>query len=998
MRFIINLPQEELESVERICFQVEEGQWYYEDFIRPLDPDLPSLNLRNFCLRIFQHCPLLSEFSPYHHATAFEEFLAYKTRVPVRGAIMLNQAMDQVILVKGWKKGANWSFPRGKINKDESDLACAIREVYEETGYDVEAAGLVGPQAEMKYIDVVIQHQHLRLYVFPGVPMDTQFEAKTRKEISKIDWWKLSELPTLKKKKQHQEGRGEDLALNANKFYMVAPFLVPLKKWISQQKRLMKLDSMDQVLHPIEDENEQLPLDIDGVKGDRGNSTSEDMSRLLAGLRQPPQEPNSEPVPTFITTSSADEASLQLKTLLRVSTEQSTEVNAPSPAQESDASTLLALLRGEKPKTQHVEPQTPLELATDSSAVPESPKPQHMMKPRLAALPRPPVFQFDRNRDDQKPINQSIMPNTKVAKTLAPQDQQASIMAWKSFETTSAEQEAERKRLLSEKQADQLAREEQTGVRNKPRLPVMSETWRQVKVHDVSSMHQARQRQVVNVLERPVGDLAESQDVTEYRQAQQRATFDSAFQPTAAPYQVTSNVEPSDKSQYQDIYRPTIPAANKLPMPKLTSHSSSLLDLFKKGPTRKDESVLEPVSGSSTPAIRLPTDRNAMVDGEIGEQQPYVSGDRRRSELFSAPPSTLQSTVQKTSDSKVPQSAHQASLLELFRRPLVPADATTQPSQVTLDVPVDIVELSAMPSPSRSKHIAKANSGGRQRKSSMQIGEPNHPRKKVVNHSNPPVSATVNGPLNVPQFEMIARRADTSSIQKSSPVREVKKSPVTILARPSTAKANEQIGLPESLIRDGQYGKAPVPPSAGLNGNNNNQPQNFQPKILRRPPPSAENPAIPPPGSAQSSTHLSNGERDPATPLASSDQQSTMKPEHKATLLSLFTNTKSSLPSPSSQYISRPDFSAFVSPIATQPPNSFPLLSERLSSNVNAAIPSPGNMLPPSYKGPEALPSSVGTSRINSWERQTPAKKVTNDVDRNFLLGYLDGVAKKEGR
>src|SRR5947207_976350 len=71
VRFIINLPQEELESVERICFQVEEAQWFYEDFVRPLDPTLPSMTLRNFCLRIFQHCPLLSKFSQYHHMTAF---------------------------------------------------------------------------------------------------------------------------------------------------------------------------------------------------------------------------------------------------------------------------------------------------------------------------------------------------------------------------------------------------------------------------------------------------------------------------------------------------------------------------------------------------------------------------------------------------------------------------------------------------------------------------------------------------------------------------------------------------------------------------------------------------------------------------------------------------------------------------------------------------------------------------------------------------------------
>ncbi|KAJ5629699.1 hypothetical protein N7528_003356 [Penicillium herquei] len=234
VRFIINLPREELESVERICFQVEEAQWFYEDFIRPLDPALPSLSLRAFALRIFQHCPLMSQWSHYHHMTAFSEFLAYKTRVPVRGAILLNQDMDEVVLVKGWKKGANWSFPRGKINKGEKDLDCAIREVYEETGFDVRAANLVPEDDDVKYIEISMREQHMRLYVFRGVSRDTHFEPRTRKEISKIEWYKLSELPTLRKNKQD-----EGLAVaNANKFYMVAPFLNQLKKWIAQQKRI----------------------------------------------------------------------------------------------------------------------------------------------------------------------------------------------------------------------------------------------------------------------------------------------------------------------------------------------------------------------------------------------------------------------------------------------------------------------------------------------------------------------------------------------------------------------------------------------------------------------------------------------------------------------------------------------------------------------------------------------------------------------------------------
>jgi mRNA-decapping enzyme subunit 2 len=131
---------------------------------------------------------------------AFEEFLLYKTRVPVRGAIMLNSAMDSVLLVKGWKKSANWSFPRGKINKDEDDLDCAVREVYEETGYDLREAGLVPSDEQVKYIEITMREQHMRLYVFKNVPMDTHFEPRTRKEISKIQWYRLSELPAFRRR------------------------------------------------------------------------------------------------------------------------------------------------------------------------------------------------------------------------------------------------------------------------------------------------------------------------------------------------------------------------------------------------------------------------------------------------------------------------------------------------------------------------------------------------------------------------------------------------------------------------------------------------------------------------------------------------------------------------------------------------------------------------------------------------------------------------------
>jgi len=44
---------------------------------------------------LFHACPLLQQWS-HDHEEAFKNFMQYKTRVPVCGAIMLNDAMDKV--------------------------------------------------------------------------------------------------------------------------------------------------------------------------------------------------------------------------------------------------------------------------------------------------------------------------------------------------------------------------------------------------------------------------------------------------------------------------------------------------------------------------------------------------------------------------------------------------------------------------------------------------------------------------------------------------------------------------------------------------------------------------------------------------------------------------------------------------------------------------------------------------------------------------------------
>jgi len=123
------------------------SHWFYEDFVREANPQFPSLPLKKFTQIFFRACPVLRRWSS-DFEIAFNNFMQYKTRVPVCGAIMLNDSWEKVrrpwlrltcpvltpvlkcILVKGWKSSAGWGFPKGKINQDEEPHKCAVREVH----------------------------------------------------------------------------------------------------------------------------------------------------------------------------------------------------------------------------------------------------------------------------------------------------------------------------------------------------------------------------------------------------------------------------------------------------------------------------------------------------------------------------------------------------------------------------------------------------------------------------------------------------------------------------------------------------------------------------------------------------------------------------------------------------------------------------------------------------------------------------------------------------
>jgi ADP-ribose pyrophosphatase YjhB (NUDIX family) len=134
-----------------------------------------------------------------------------------------------MLLVKGWTAKSSWTFPKGKINQDETELNCAIREVMEEIGFDV--SSLI---KETDYIEQTLRgEQRNRLYIIPNVSEQTPFAPQTRKEISDIKWHWLKELPG------YRHSNGEYTPQNT-KFYMIRNFIGPLQGWIDRYRKTPK--------------------------------------------------------------------------------------------------------------------------------------------------------------------------------------------------------------------------------------------------------------------------------------------------------------------------------------------------------------------------------------------------------------------------------------------------------------------------------------------------------------------------------------------------------------------------------------------------------------------------------------------------------------------------------------------------------------------------------------------------------------------------------------
>ncbi|NWH71004.1 DCP2 hydrolase, partial [Piaya cayana] len=213
-RFILHIPSEERDNAIRVCFQIELAHWFYLDFYMQNTPGLPQCGIRDFAKAdilfiTFNHCPFLLPQGE-DVQKVLDEWKEYKMGVPTYGAIILDETLENV-------------------NKSESDFFFYILyapQVFEETGFDIKDY-----ICKEEYIELRINDQLARLYIIPGVPKNTKFNPKTRREIRNIEWFSIDKLPCHKNDMTPRS----KLGLAPNKFFMAIPFIRPLREWISRR-------------------------------------------------------------------------------------------------------------------------------------------------------------------------------------------------------------------------------------------------------------------------------------------------------------------------------------------------------------------------------------------------------------------------------------------------------------------------------------------------------------------------------------------------------------------------------------------------------------------------------------------------------------------------------------------------------------------------------------------------------------------------------------------
>ena len=165
------------------------------------------------------------------------QFSEYKLRVPVIGAILLDEELKHCLLVKSVNymmkdnpASVSWGFPMGtKLEEQEADIKYVARWVFEETSFD--ASALLKEKWNIQLSTE--KGQRTKFYLVPGVDKATPFDLHHRSVNSETEykWFPVEDLPTCEDGDFYFEEGG-----SKHKFSLVNRFTQSLREWIRRRK------------------------------------------------------------------------------------------------------------------------------------------------------------------------------------------------------------------------------------------------------------------------------------------------------------------------------------------------------------------------------------------------------------------------------------------------------------------------------------------------------------------------------------------------------------------------------------------------------------------------------------------------------------------------------------------------------------------------------------------------------------------------------------------
>jgi 8-oxo-dGTP pyrophosphatase MutT (NUDIX family) len=206
-RFLINLPESEWKSWNRLWYHIELAYYFWLD--HQLLASLSETTTEPEPIHLFCKDLLRGVLTNVQKDNIlrilYQRYLyTYKYKIPVAGIVL--RVKDRILLVLN-RSSNKWGFPKGKLNRDEEAWDCAGREFQEETGLAIEntkatlvdtflldsgTARLIDSQRPNKSVTTLFYLRSDDVSV-----CDRILKPKCPKEIAECRWIDLKEVASL---------------------------------------------------------------------------------------------------------------------------------------------------------------------------------------------------------------------------------------------------------------------------------------------------------------------------------------------------------------------------------------------------------------------------------------------------------------------------------------------------------------------------------------------------------------------------------------------------------------------------------------------------------------------------------------------------------------------------------------------------------------------------------------------------------------------------------